>query len=74
LITKSYAKENIALIKKDLIKYDPTKIHEAYDQWPQIAKIAYENQNCIQYDFKKYGRCRRKYSILSYHSSKKQKN
>jgi len=52
LITKSHAKENIALMKKDLIKYDPTKIHEAYDQWPQIAKIAYENQNCTQYDFK----------------------
>lgn len=52
MITKSHAKENIALIKKDLIKYDPTKIPDAYDQWPQNVKDAYENQNCTQYDFK----------------------
>ena len=40
------------MLKKDLIKYDPTKIHETYDQWPQIAKAAYQNENCTQYDFK----------------------
>ena len=32
------------LDKKTLEKYDPDKMHNVYDRWPEIAKDAYDSE------------------------------
>ena len=33
-----------------LLKSDLSKIHEIYDKWAQIAKVAYKSEKCTVFD------------------------